>query len=148
MTEVQTGVDQLMELVKKEGKLSLADASKELGIPESTVQAWVDFLVEEHILGIEYKFTTPYIYVHDEERLERVEHEDEHYTLRDFRNGFYHKAQEKDIPEKRIPVMWKEHLRYVINTHKQFFIQECGRRGVADAEALFEEYEQEVLDEA
>lgn len=148
MTEVYTSVDELMDLVKKEGRISLSNAAKQLGAPEPTVQAWVDFLVEEHILGIEYKFTTPYIYVHDKERLERVEHADENYTLEDFKNGFYEKAHEKDIPERQIPSMWKEHLRYVISNKKKYFLEECERRSVPEAEDLYDEYQEEMLSEA
>ena len=146
MAEVHTSVDALMELVKKEGKLSVPDAAKKLNTRQSTVQAWVDFLVEEHILGIEYKFTTPYIYVHDEERLERVKRDDEHYTLKDYRNGFYHKAASQDIPDERIPQMWQEHLKYVLEKQKKFFIEECERRSVTEPESLYEDYVKEVLE--
>ena len=148
MSEVKTSVDDLMELVNKYPKISVSEAAKKLKTHETTVQAWVDFLVEEHILGIEYKFTTPYIYVHDQEKLDRVKHHEESYSLDDYKNGFEQKAQEQNIPKERIPSMWKEHLRYVIASNKQFFIEECGRRGVEEAEDLYAQYEVEVLDEA
>lgn len=149
MAEVHTSVDDLMTLVKKEGKLSLSEAAKKLNTKQHTVQAWVDFLVEEHILGIEYKFTTPYIYVHDEERLDRVKTQQEtNYTIENYKNGFTKKAQEQNIPQERIPAMWKEHLRYVIQNNKKFFGEECERRGVEGSEQLFEKYKSEALDEA
>ncbi len=148
MAKIRTSVDELMELVKKETKIPLPKAAKQLGVHEKTVQSWVDFLVEEHILGIEYKFTTPYIYVQDEERLERAKKRDENYTLKDFKNGFYAKARDKDIPEEQIPHMWREHLRYTLQQHKQHFIDECKRRGVPEPADLYEEYEEEVLHEA
>ena len=44
----------------------MEDASKILKLPMNVVQSLVDFLVEEKIFGIEYKFTTPYIYISQE----------------------------------------------------------------------------------
>ena len=65
MTEevVRTGVDDLLELLEHSAKIPLADAAAKLNVDAGVIQAWVDFLVEEGIVGIEYKFTTPYIYL-------------------------------------------------------------------------------------
>ena len=60
---VETGVDRMMSILEKREKLSLTDLSRELKLPESTLQLWVDFLVEERVLGIEYKFTKPYVFL-------------------------------------------------------------------------------------
>ena len=138
-----------MQLVKEQKKISLPEAAKKLHIKESTVQAWVDFLVEEHLLGIEYKFTTPYIYVHDQKKIERVKQEQkEQYTLQDYKNGFAKKARENQLPQEQIPQLWKEHLRTTLTKNKNYFVQECQRRGVDEAEQLYNQYTQEVLHEA
>ena len=63
---IRTVADELFELVKKRSKLSVEEASKQLKIPIATIQALVDFLGEEKVFGIEYKFTTPYIYLYKE----------------------------------------------------------------------------------
>ena len=145
MEQVQTGVDSLMQLVKKETKISLKEAANKLSVPETTVQAWVDFLVEDHILGIEYKFTTPYIYVHDEKRLDEVQHtSNQQYSLKDYKNGFITKARNKDIPEERIEPLWREHLQHIIKQQKNFFLRECERRGVSNSEKLYEQYMEKI----
>ena len=59
---LKTSVDDLYELVESRKKISVDDAAKLLKLPVNIVQSLVDFLVEESIFGIEYKFTTPYIY--------------------------------------------------------------------------------------
>ncbi len=59
---VETGVDDLMRIVKKDGKLSISDLSKKLKVSQKVVQRWVDFFVEEKKLGVEYKLTTPYVF--------------------------------------------------------------------------------------
>ena len=63
---LRTSADDLYELVKSRKKISVEEAAKILKIPDKVVQALVDFLVEEEIFGIEYKFTTPYVYISQE----------------------------------------------------------------------------------
>ena len=139
--EIETGVDQLMNLVRDKKKLSVAEAAKLLNKPEDTVQKWVDFLVEELILGLEYKFTTPYIYVHSEERLQSaVKGEEEHFRLSDFKDVFYIHAREKEMPEDKIGHMWIEHLKYVISQQESFFHEECKRQGVPNPDELYPQY--------
>ena len=144
MAEVSTNVDQLMQLVRDKGKMSVLDAAKALGVPEKTVQAWVDFLVEEHILGIEYKFTTPYIYVHDEDRMHAVEDTKVH-TISDFKDVFYAYAKQKNMPPEKLPQLWKEHLRFAVENQKQYFIDECTRRNLEPPETFFDEYMEVLL---
>lgn len=148
MAEITTTVDDLMKLVREKKKLSVGDAAKILHMPEKTVQSWVDFLVDEHILGIEYKFTTPYIYVHSEDRLKAVQKEDKHYTLKDFKEVFIKFAREKRMPEEKLETLWKEHLQYTLQTQRRYFVEECARRSVENAEALFEDYVEGVIDGA
>jgi hypothetical protein len=58
---ITTAVDSLVKLVNKEGKISIEDASKELGLPQNIINEWATFLDQERIIHLEYKFTTPYL---------------------------------------------------------------------------------------
>ena len=58
---IETGVDKLVSLIKKRGKIPFSAAARELGVSEEVIKEWVDFLEEESIVGVEYKLTTPYI---------------------------------------------------------------------------------------
>jgi len=58
---LETGVDKLVNLVRKNKRVSLADAAKQLGVSTVVVEEWADFLEEEGIISMEYKFTTPYL---------------------------------------------------------------------------------------
>ncbi len=58
---VTTGVDALIDLVKKKKRISMEDAAKQLQLPLTTIEAWAAFLEEEDEIMIEYKFTTPYL---------------------------------------------------------------------------------------
>ena len=69
---LKTSADDLYELVSSRKKISVEEAAKILKVPNNTVQALVDFLVEERIFGIEYKFTTPYIFI-SEEKEKKIE---------------------------------------------------------------------------
>lgn len=62
MKVITTSVDSLIKLVKENDSIPLADAAKKLKVTEETIHVWVDFLVEEKILGLDYKLTTPIIF--------------------------------------------------------------------------------------
>ena len=59
--DITTAVDSLVKLVNQKGKISLDDASKELGLPQNIINEWASFLDQEKIIHLEYKFTTPYL---------------------------------------------------------------------------------------
>lgn len=145
MPELKTSADQLMDLVRSKGKMTVAEAAKALNVSEKTVQSWVDFLVDEHILGVEYKFTTPYIYVHSEERLAKVRTDDKHYKLSDFKEIFLKYAREKQMSQDKLPVLWEEHIKRVVLGQRQFFMDEARRRGIQNPERLFERYLEGLL---
>lgn len=144
MSELKTGVDDLMRIVQTEKKISVSDVAKRLNLSEKIVQSWVDFLVEEHVLGIEYKFTTPYVFPLKKPSPKRAVDE-ESYALSDFKDVFITYCQQRQIPEEQHQQLWREHLDGVVRSQKNFFVEECGRRGISDSETLFADYVQEVL---
>ncbi len=58
---IETGVDKLVDLVKKHGRISFLDAAKELGVSKDVVAEWADFLNDEGILSTEYKLTQQFL---------------------------------------------------------------------------------------
>lgn len=144
MSELKTGVDDLLRVVQTEKKISVPDAAKHLNLSEKVVQQWVDFLVEEHILGMEYKFTTPYVFPLKKTGPKRVVDEIA-YSLSDFKDVFITYCQQRQIPEEQHPTLWREHLDAVVRSQKNFFMEECGRRSISDVDTLFSDYVQEVL---
>ncbi len=68
---ISTEADLLVNLLKGVSEISFADASKELGVPIETIEAWAAFLEEERLLTVKYKFTTPYLaYLGEEDKKE------------------------------------------------------------------------------
>lgn len=61
--QVRTGADKLLELVKRSKEVAVAAAAQKLGVPTDTVEAWANFLEEDGLVAVKYKFTTPYIAV-------------------------------------------------------------------------------------
>ncbi len=59
--KIETGVDKLISLIERKKKISISDAAKELSVPKTLLEEWINFLEEKEIISIEYKFTTPYI---------------------------------------------------------------------------------------
>ena len=135
-----TIADELLDLVKKHDKMSIEEASKILKAPMQTIQALVDFLVEEKVFGIEYKFTTPYVYMH-KEKLAAFDKEkkSEHLMTKE---QFYSKAKEKSMPYENIEASWKRYLEQNILTIKQEFFRKSMEKKISleKAEELWKKY--------
>lgn len=142
---VETGVDRLVDFLKLKGKLSLRDVSKGIKVPESTLQLWVEFLVEEGVLGIEYKFTKPYIFLNDKTNSYGDIQEDETVSIETFKLEFFETAKEKLIPESKIPALWKKHLEKAILKQKTYFKRESAKRHIVKSDELFETYRKKLL---
>jgi chromosome segregation ATPase len=61
MVKIETGVDRLVELIGQEKRITIDDAAKKLGIGKVVIQEWADFLEEEKIISIEYKFSKTFL---------------------------------------------------------------------------------------
>ncbi len=122
--ELRTDVDTFLELVKKYKKVSLLDAAKELNVPLQTVQLWTDFLVEEGIVGIEYKFTTPYVFIQEE----KTGKAGFGFIGFDTKEVFYDKARKKGIKEQQIRMLWLKYLNANEASMKKVFEDKCRER--------------------
>jgi len=141
-TVLRTLADELLELVKKNKKISVEEAAKKLNVPLATIQALVDFLVEEKVFGIEYKFTTPYIYLYKEGVKGSKE------KGRDFAKGiitkeqFYEKAKEKNMPYEHIEGLWRRYLGQNLGRIREEFFAKAREKKVAEGkiEGLWKKY--------
>ena len=131
-TILRTVVDELLDLVKAKKKISVEDAAKELKMSLSSTQAIVDFLVEEKVFGIEYKFTTPFIYLYSEAPLMARAKEkgftDEMVT----RDIFYKKANEKNIPKDLIEGLWRKFLKSNLTQIREEFMKKSKEKKISE----------------
>jgi hypothetical protein len=142
---IETGVDDLIKLVKEKKKITIVDTAKALKLPLLTIQKWVDFLVEEKILGIEYKFTVPHIYLNKEDSVFSKQRAEElKLDLQNYKESFYRRAQANNIPADKIVELWKNHLTNELEFKKQFFINEAKKRNFKDVEIdmMWDDYKQ------
>jgi len=58
---IETGVDKLVKLVNTKGKVAASDAANVLGVGTNVIMEWSDFLEEEGVINIEYKFARPFL---------------------------------------------------------------------------------------
>ena len=142
MEELKTGVDELLALLSAGQRLSVPDVAKQLKQSEKTVQNWVDFLVEEKLLGIEYKFTTPYIYRNAPQKRMVVRQE----SIAELREQFLSRANEKNIPADKLAELWEHHLLAAVEAKQAFFTLEAQKRGL-QATALWQRYVERVIGE-
>lgn len=145
---IETGVDDLIRFLKNQGKTSIKETAKAINVKEQTLQLWVDFLVEERVLGIEYKFTKPYIFLNSELK-EKPEKNDEQKTslsLHKFKKDFYEDAKKKKLPADAIQPLWRKHLTQALDSQEEVFIREAKKRNLAEPKRLFEQYKAKQLD--
>jgi predicted ArsR family transcriptional regulator len=135
---LRTEVDDFLELIKKHQKVSLPDAAKEMRVPVQTIQAWTDFLVEEGIVGIEYKFTTPYVYIEERKKGKGGIG----YLGFDTKETFYEKAKKRNIAEGQIRLLWLKYLQANEDSMKKVFSDKCRERGmpVEKVDLLWKKY--------
>ncbi|MFW6220447.1 MAG: hypothetical protein ACOC3X_02120 [Nanoarchaeota archaeon] len=126
---LKTDVDKFIKLVRQKEKITVSEASKLLNLSEKIVQAWTDFLVEEKILGTEYKFTTQYIYLNYDKDLELNKSND---GEEDIKEMFFRKARLKQISELKIKEMWKKYLNENQFNIKEKFFKKCKEKLIPD----------------
>ena len=143
--EITTTVDNLLDLLASEDKMALSDAAKKLNVDLSVVQSWVDFLVEEQLVGIEYKFTKPYIYLNKTEQKEEVPVTEEHISFEGIKREFYVKAQANNIPLQNITALWRKHLVSALAAKETFFREEATKRSLQGVDKLWHDYKKQFI---
>jgi len=146
---VTTGVDELLDLLRHVDRIAIIEAAEKLHVPLDTLQSWVDFLVEEKIVGLEYKFTKPFIYLNREEIISSKDALKKALPkLKEVKREYEERARAKQIPAEQIPKLWEAHFRQELAYLEQFFAEQAQRRGVQDTHErrrLWEEYAAQAL---
>ena len=141
-TLIRTIADELFELVKNKGKISVEEAAKEMKMPLATIQALVDFLVEEKVFDIEYKFTTPYVYLY-KEGLKAARAKDKSFA-KDLvtKEQFYEAAKRKKVPYEYIEGLWRKYLKQNITNMRGEFLIKAKEKKVPEekVEDLWQRY--------
>ena len=128
---LRTVADELVELVKKSNKISVDLAAKKLKVPVASVQALVDFLVEEKVFGVEYKFTTPYVYIYKEFKQAKGKEKsltDELVT----KEQFYERAKARKLPYENIEGLWRKYLQQNLVNIRQEFLKKAKEKKVPE----------------
>ena len=145
-----TSADELYNLVMSRKKISVEDASKILRLPMSIVQSLVDFLVEEKIFGMEYKFTTPYIYI-SQEKGKKVHPQISPTPMQGEKpitqGEFYQKAGNWSIPAEKIDLLWKKYVSENLGYIREVFYKKAESRDIQNEkiDMLWQKYWQKYL---
>lgn len=51
---LETGIDQLLEIISERKTISASDVSKELSLPIETIETWAEILSKENIISVDY----------------------------------------------------------------------------------------------
>lgn len=134
---ITTDVDRLINILREEGKLELSQLAKRINVSEDVVQQWVEFLVEEKIVSVDYNFTKPIVSI--VENLE--EKKEEKKDIKKYKKSF----KEKSSKEKgNAEYLWKQHIIENVESMRVFFFEEARKRHLENAKELWEEYKAKV----
>ena len=131
---LRTVADELLELVKKNKKISIEEVAKQLRMPLETAQALIDFLIEEKVLGIEYKITKPYVYLYKEGVKWAKGKEKSFAKELVTKEQFYENANERNVPREYIEGLWKKYLQQNLAEIKKEFFAKSREKKVPEAE--------------
>jgi hypothetical protein len=135
---IKTGVDDLIELLKGVDKISLNEVSEKLKTPLKTIQTWVDFFVEEKIIGIEYKFTVPYIYLNrsknDQKKIKSST------SLQEIKLKFFEKAKKRNISEDQMVFLWNNKVSSELENQKPNFVRYAKLKGLENIDFLWDKF--------
>ena len=135
---IRTDVDRLIEILKSEKKMELKLLAKKLDLSEETIQQWIDFLVEEKIVAIDYDFTKPIVSIIEEKEKEE-EYEKEAFLK--------YKEKFKNHSKKgSAEFIWRKHLLESLEQMKHFFFTEAKKRELDKISDLWEEYKKKVAE--
>lgn len=132
---VRTGVDKLVEFLKGKAPIEISVAAEKLNVAPHVVQSWTDFLVEEKIIGLDYKFTKPLIYL-----IEKNKGEKSISGFNSIKENFKKNAQSENMSEQRTEYLWQYQIIQALNKKKDFFYEEAKKRNFQDIDSLWEEY--------
>ncbi len=129
---VETDVDMLVSLVKEKGKISIEDAARTLKVRLAIVQRWVDFLLEENVLGVEYKFVTPYLYFNKDLKKNPTILKETAGEYVEDKKEFFEKAKSKGLSKNQIQSLWKTYLDSNLEDIKEHFFLKARSRNISE----------------
>jgi hypothetical protein len=143
---ITTGVDDLLDYLKGKDRVAMQDVATFLSVSMDTLQAWTDFLVEEKILGIEYKFTKPYIYLNQVEKSKHKQVvEQAAMTLEQIKQEYKERAMAKQMPIPKIIELWRAHVQEALESKKEFFFEQASRKNASNPQQLWSQYREDLL---
>ena len=139
---LKTSADDLYELVKSRKKISVEEAARLIGVPIHTVHALVEFLVEEKIFGIEYKFTVPYVYIIEGRQQGSSPFQSSFTQDMITKEEFFERAKRRNIPFDKIYELWNRYIKDNLNAIKKEFYTKAESRGMPKekVDVLWEKY--------
>ncbi len=148
---LKTSADDFYELVKSRKKISVEEAAKLLKMPIDIVQSLADFLVEERIFGIEYKFTTPFIYL-NEKAGKKLHNPIPTPPLGPKNTGivtkeeFYKKAMAWNLPQDKLDALWGKYLSENIFGIRDSFYEKARLKNISEEKlaGLWERYREHL----
>ncbi len=135
-----TEIDELLTIIAEKGQMTIEEASRLAGVSIKVVQTWVDFLVEEKVLILDYNFLTPIIRLTPEKKEEiELRKKDSEARAKEaikkrmgLKGEFFDKARRKGIEAEKIKVLWRRYVDLNEDKLKKEFYEKAKKRGAEE----------------
>ncbi len=145
---IETGVDKLVELIKKEKRISVKSAAVKLGVSTALIEEWANFLEEEGLIDIDYKVTTPYLV---EKQLSKEQLEEKKQQFYQEKEILLRKAENTleflDDQGEEIKTIRQEFKRFKDDIEKEIEFAKRDLRELEDTLANIKKKEKEIEEE-
>lgn len=140
--KVETGVDRLIEILSDGKKHFLEEISRKINVPVDVMQLWIDFLVEEKVISLEYTFTKPYVFLNKD--VPKILKRDKMESLAELKKQFIDNGIQKKIPINNLLVFWRHNLDDNLDKLQDKFYREANKRKLKNIDSLWQRYKQKL----
>ncbi len=135
---MDTEIDELLRVLSEKESITVDAASKLMGVDVKTMHTWVDSLVEEKVILLDYDFLTPIIKLTPEKKSEIIGKKKAFETSQKenmakklgLRGAFIEKAKKRGFDDNKIKVLWKKFVEINESSLKKEFYEKAIKKDI------------------
>lgn len=135
---MDTEIDELLRVLSDKEKITIDEASKLMGVDVETMHTWVDSLVEEKVVLLDYDFLTPIIKLTPEKKNEVLKKKKDLELLQNeslakklgLKGVFTEKAKKRGFDDNKIKVLWRKFVEINEASIKKEFYEKAKKKDI------------------
>ncbi len=150
MNRITTPVDNMVEILKERGKMSVKELSKMLGVDQLVVERWLAILELNGIVRFDYRGLNEFIEYTEKKNKKAGGSEPAEETeidLEEMKRRFMARIQKEGLSLEEARLLWRKYIESISETLKSSFYKKAREKGISDQEieSYWLNYRQEVM---